>query len=576
MFASRLASIAVLAAVAAVGVAGAAPGAATALPRPTGLKAFLLKPSEAPARVFPRTPSFAWNPVKGAARYEFQLATTGAFTDGSVVWSNVDPRTELAPGVEPEADSTAAPATNQNLPPQLKQLRAPEIALDVALPWITGEPFSLYARVRAVLHQGATRWSSPFGFNVRWPSAPSPLPTVPGLLRWSPVDGATGYEVWIYGAKRTFFTTSNVADLRELYTFHQSPAWTGTVHWRIRAQRAVYGQAANGLPAVSYGPWSGVLTDANPAFVAGGPLTLTTVLSDVQSTPGNARLHLLTPAFAWSGTVGSASGIGISAELYRVYVATDRDCVNVVFRGPVVGSPAYAPRIGGQLAMPHADTALAYARANVLDAGAEGEALMLDGGTPSPNEQAASASPESRVKLDLWDNGWPNGGYYWTVVPVIMQPIESSSGAASTSFRYRDVELPQDACRSGRVMRFGKTSAAVVTAGKAPFASGMSTRGLLASASRRVPTFYGTPLVAWEPALGAEEYEVQWSKSGYPWKRAGSLKTGATSAVLPLTPGTWFYRVRGINQDAMSKPEMAWSMPSAIRIARPVFAVAGR
>ena len=129
-------------------------------------------------------------------------------------------------------------------------------------------------------------------------------------------------------------------------------------------------------------------------------------------------------------------------------------------------------------------------------------------------------------------------------------------------------------CRSGRVMRFGKTSDRVITAKNAPYASGMSTRGLLASASHMSPTFYGTPLVAWQPALGAEEYELQWSKSGYPWKRMGTTTTGATSALLPVTSGRWYYRVRGLNRDAVTKPEMAWSVPLRIEIAKPVFAVA--
>ena len=35
---------------------------------------------------------------------------------------------------------------------------------------------------------------------------------------------------------------------------------------------------------------------------------------------------------------------GAPAELFRVYVATDEDCVNIVYRGAIVGSPAYAPR----------------------------------------------------------------------------------------------------------------------------------------------------------------------------------------------------------------------------------------
>jgi hypothetical protein len=580
MLAARIVLTLTAAAALVTGVASA--GATTqSLSRPTGLKGFLLKANEPTLHGFPRTPSFAWNPVRGALRYEFQLATSSTFDDSSVVWSNVDAKTRAASGGE--SDGAEAPATKQKLPRTLSELRSPAIALDVALPWITGEPYSLYARVRAVSRGGASGWSAPYGFNVRWPDVEAaPLANVPGLLRWTPVDGATAYDVWISGQKRPIVTRSNVVDVRDLYTFHQTPEWTRTVFWRVRAVRQLYGKTANGLPAVSHGPWSAIYATGNPDFAFGGPLRLTTALSDVQTTGADGRQHRLMPAFAWSGTDSAMSGASApgSPELWRVYVATDRDCVNIVFRGAAVGSPAYAPRASGTLKMPHDDTALAKARNEVLDLGAEGEALALDGDKITPTETAklTGTGTDMQVeysKTDLWDNAFANGGYYWTVVPVVMERKEAGEdGKAAGGFHYRDLELPQDACRSGRVMRFGKASDRVVTAGNAPFATGMSPRGLLVSAGRRAPTFYGTPLVAWQPALGAEEYQVEWSRSGYPWRRLGSLRTAATSALLPLTPGRWHYRVRGLNRDAVSRPEMAWSVPMRLDIARPVFAVA--
>ena len=306
-------------------------------------------------------------------------------------------------------------------------------------------------------------------------------------------------------------------------------------------------------------------------------------LSDSRITDNGGLLHRLMPAFTWTGTSGDASGVfwPTTPELWRVYVATDRDCVNVVFRGAVVGSPAYAPRASGGLKMPHEQKSLDDARLATLDMGQEGEALALDGEAITPSESVAGSTSSTdgttkptRSKTDLWDSAWPNGGYYWTVVPVVMELKEAGAGGTSGGFRYRDLELPQDACRSGRVMRFGKSSDRVVTGDDTPFATGMSTRGLLVSATAKSPTFYGTPLVAWQPALGAESYEVQWAKSGYPWKTLGTATTAATSALLPLTPGRWYYRVRGLNADAVSKPEMAWSAGVRLDIARPVFAVA--
>ena len=50
---------------------------------------------------------------------------------------------------------------------------------------------------------------------------------------------------------------------------------------------------------------------------------------------------------------------GAPAELFRVYVATDEDCVNIVYTGAVVGSPAYAPRTTGPLQLPPDSLAIA-------------------------------------------------------------------------------------------------------------------------------------------------------------------------------------------------------------------------
>jgi hypothetical protein len=89
---------------------------------------------------------------------------------------------------------------------------------------------------------------------------------------------------------------------------------------------------------------------------------------------------------------------------------------------------------------------------------------------------------------------------------------------------------------------------------------------------------YGSPLVAWKPAFGADKYEVQWSRKAYPWTKAGSMETPATSASLPLTKkGVWYYRVRGIS---LALPEggrqMTWSDPTAVRISGPRFKIVKR
>ena len=83
---------------------------------------------------------------------------------------------------------------------------------------------------------------------------------------------------------------------------------------------------------------------------------------------------------------------------------------------------------------------------------------------------------------------------------------------------YHELDQPQDACAAGRVQAFGKTNEPAVTVSGAPFVTGLSPTGRLVQAAGAKPAFYGTPLVAWKPALGADEYQIQWSPTRYPWR----------------------------------------------------------
>ena len=51
----------------------------------------------------------------------------------------------------------------------------PAMSIDTALPWFTGVPYALYAHVRAITPNGTTKWSSAFGFNIRWTNIPKPI-----------------------------------------------------------------------------------------------------------------------------------------------------------------------------------------------------------------------------------------------------------------------------------------------------------------------------------------------------------------------------------------------------------------
>jgi hypothetical protein len=584
----------------------AAPASAgTRLAQPKHLHAFLLRANEPEAHLFSRTPSFAWTPVRGAKHYEFVLSTSPLFASSDPVWDD-------------------------------QSLQTPAAAIPLTLPWITGSPYSLYARVRALAADGSVGpWSEPFGFNMRWAATPAQLPAGAGYVRWTPVDGATSYQVWYTnvdvggGVSKIVSTVTNVADEREYYSFHQDSAWTGTVKWRVRAVRRVADTTgpANGLPVVSYGPWSTVFTSTNPSF-ARGPLSLASAVSDATSTPTQPAAHALMPVFTYSGDQDLHA---TPHELYRVYVFTDSDCLNRVFQGSIVGSPAYAPRISGVLNVPKTMKALSQARLKDLgDTNGDPMQLTADGQLLSSTEvssassftatliqqQAAAAGSSSDgsfgpgssgsrpsggstfppvnatfpgtlvgegAPVDLSDTQWPSARYYWTVVPVQwsvgVDPNADPNAPLPTdpALVYSDTDVAQDACAHGRVASFGKRSQPALTASGAPYASGLSTKGALLPAAVKTPTFAGPPLVAWQPALAATAYEVQWSKSNYPWRPTGNLFTFSTSANLPLTPGRWFYRVRGID---LSLPtgatQLAWSDTVGVVIAKPTFKVGGK
>src|SRR6516162_7735775 len=136
---------------------------------PSGLRAFLLTPNEAPLPFYPRTPAFTWSPVPmRGGTYDFQLATSRSFGSSSLLWDYAG-------------------------------LPIPAVSVNHQLPWMTGNPYALWARVRWVGPHGKTftQWSKPFGFNMRWldSDVAQQLPAPVGLIRWKPIEGATRYEV---------------------------------------------------------------------------------------------------------------------------------------------------------------------------------------------------------------------------------------------------------------------------------------------------------------------------------------------------------------------------------------------
>ena len=159
-------------------------------------------------------------------------------------------------------------------------------------------------------------------------------------------------------------------------------------------------------------------------------------------------------------------------------------------------------------------------------------------------------------------------------------PVGETVTRTSGVVVYHDLDLAQDACAAGRVERFGKASEPSLTSSNEVFATGMSVDGRLTSA-RHTTAFYGQPLVSWTPALGANAYEVQWSKTQYPFKpeafgTANGYVTTGTSLVLPVAPGTWYYRVRGFDYSLPTgSQQMSWSDAAKLVVAKPKFKIVG-
>jgi hypothetical protein len=602
----RLAALPLLA----LALVAPADAATTKLTPPTGVHGFLAEKTDDDAS-FSRTPSFAWNPVRGAAKYELALSTSPLFSSSGLVWNDAS-------------------------------LTSPVAAVPISLPWITGTPHSLYARVRAISAGGSVGpWSGSYGFDMRWADdgVPSPLPAADGLIRWTPVDGATAYQVWFLntnimgsGKSKIFQTTTNVADEREYYAFHPTAAFISEVYWRVRAVRRTDFTASNKLPTVSYGPWSPIYQSTNSPFKTGVFDGFDTMAEPAVEGHDPAKDgYSLTPGFVFNGN----AGFGSPAELYRVYIFSDADCVNTVYRGAVVGSPAWAPRSSGPLKLPADDKELALARLYNVGDGDE-TSTSADGASVKPTEGTAASTftvtylnqstpasgsggsggtsgsggssgssggsssgsgspggassstgvvfPSSLTgvgsPIDLWDINWPNGRYYWAVVPVywayVVNPASPPTGGSSSlPIVYFDAEVPQDECTALRSSSFGKASArpeVMDAASHVPYLWGLAPSGGLRAATKHTPKVYGTPLVTWKTALAASAYEVQWSKSAYPWRPRGNLFTFATATTLQLKPGRWYYRVRGID---LSLPtgaaQMAWSNKVGVDIAKPKF-----
>ena len=224
--------------------AAARSGARSAARRPTGLHAFLLRADEPVAGHVP-----AHAVLRVVARTTAQRATTSS--------SRRARRSTTG-------RSSGRPARARSRSGSRRS------TIPIALPWMTGHPYALYARVRAQPRAATTRWSAPFGFNMRWTAAPEQLaPTFPASSAGRRSRARPPTRSGSVDARQDHRTTTNVADEREYYALPPDPPWTGVVQL-ARPRRPARSTAAGcrtGCRSRPYGPWSARLRLGQPAGV---------------------------------------------------------------------------------------------------------------------------------------------------------------------------------------------------------------------------------------------------------------------------------------------------------------------
>ena len=137
----------------------------------------------------------------------------------------------------------------------------------------------------------------------------------PGLVRWAPVEGATAYDVWYPDIRKVIRTHTNVADQRELYSFHLEDSWWQLARWRVRA-----GAAGRRRPPQR--PACSLLRAMEPDLRDDEPGLVEREAAAARSSVGRgehgqkAAAHQLMPAMTFGGDTGT------DGRQYRLFRAT--------------------------------------------------------------------------------------------------------------------------------------------------------------------------------------------------------------------------------------------------------------
>ena len=223
------------------------------------------------------------------------------------------------------------------------------------------------------------------------------------------------------------------------------------------------------------------------------------------------------PAFVFGGSGDTNDG------LHRVYIFSDRDCVNIVYRGAVVGGPAYAPRTSGPLALPQTVDDLARRRRSSC-VGRRRAAPIRERDTTRVRTTEALPPSTASTPATTTAQGRPLGSQLARRPLLLDGRPGASPDRRPAASRLSGNRAPAGARSDARVLAFGKRSvqAAPVPACHRPVAqraapsSGVTpTAALRASARRR-----GQP----RPRPPSTTSSGAGDEADRPWQPAGHIR----------------------------------------------------
>ena len=423
---------------------------------------------------------------------------------------------------------------------------------------------ALWAHVRGVANGKTSRLEhSRSGSTCAGARFPQQVPAPEGLVRWTPstarraIRSGTPTPGHYNVHSRRSRTSPTSAS-----TGRSTPPTPRPIHWRVRAIRFIDARTClqNGLRARATGRGARCSPRSTRRRLAARRCRPRTDLGHLDKAGSPPRHTSSTPGFAWTEHRGAGDVGSVGSSLYRVYIFTDKQCVNAGVR-PARSSarPAFAPRTVGGTFAPAAGhevpRLLGPGRRTSMTKGTTPHAFDATGAPVVSNElpggqrsarsrrgpgrrfgpvrsvgrrRRRSSSAASRASISATTAG--RG-------PVLLdgrarrRPLVTTSAPIQRPRRPHRVPRPRAPAgrmrsRAGHGLRQSQSPPS--PSPRHAVGSGLVASMRVVASAAKVP---GRPRPAtrrWQPAIGATTYEIQLSRQLYPWKAVGSEDRGRT------------------------------------------------